>query len=197
MPSPIRALPIALAAALAVLPGGGAGADPSEWRRVDGGALFVGRMTLNTAGDLVSRPGDLDFRDSVLIGAVYSREWRRGGAPLSYGFEVQAVAHAGEQDHLELVLPLTARWHLPGPLRQGSLAAGLGVSYATDRPEVEVARSGDSQSWLAYWHVEAEMSLGGDRPAAFVRIHHRSDAYGVFETDTGSNAVVLGLRRRW
>jgi hypothetical protein len=36
-----------------------------------------------------------------------------------------------------------------------------------------------------------------DEDTTFIlRLHHRSDAYGLFTTNSGSNALVFGLKRR-
>jgi hypothetical protein len=167
-----------------------------EWRTSDSLSFYTARMTDNVAADFANAVGDIEFLDIRLVGAVAAREWRRGGGPFSLGVEAQVMGHFGEVDHLELAVPLTIRWHLPtsAPV---SAAFGLGLSYASKPPQVEIDRRGASQRLLVYWLLETEFGTGLERPAVFLRLHHRSDAYGLLETDTGSNAIGVGLRRRW
>jgi hypothetical protein len=71
--------------------------------------------------------------------------------------EGQLVQNLGRQDHLEVnVLPVMARWHrIPWSRRvDTSVAFGLGLSYATELPDVEVELCGDSRQPLVHWVVE-------------------------------------------
>jgi hypothetical protein len=176
-------------------------ADPTSaqahWSPTTSASLLVGRMTDDAWEDVFLDPGGLGFPDSRLLGVTLAREWRRAGSALSFGVELQAVRHSGVQDHLEVNAPITARLHLPGGAVPGSLALGLGLSNASDRPEVELARSGETQRTLAYWLIESELGPWSRGPSIFLRLHHRSDAFGLFDADAGSNALVVGLRRRW
>ena len=160
---------------------------------------FVGRMTSNTwqeVGTLV----ELGFRDANLAGLALSRDvFRARGWSLEA--EGQLVKHTGGQDHWEFNALLTGRW-TDGPwstVVPGSLAFGLGPSYATEVPPIEVALKGDSDRLLLYW--TAEIEVGPFEPkgrlSAVARLHHRSNAFGALADAGGSNAVVLGLRWRF
>ncbi|WP_366193601.1 hypothetical protein [Meridianimarinicoccus marinus] len=180
---------VALWATAVVLGATTAQADPGR----DFVALSLGRMTDNAWETPLSAPGNIDWRDSYGVALAAGREW-----PLFnwgyIGVEANLLAHWGEQDNWELAAPVYLRslqpesWLLPG------LAYGLGLSYASDVPSVEVDRKGESQQWLAYWFIELEFGRPSDTVRPFLRLHHRSDAFGTFEADTGSNMVFLGLR---
>lgn len=146
--------------------------------------------------DVFIAPGDLDWRDSGIVGVALGRDWPVA-ANLSIGVEGQVVAHFGEQDHAELNLPVFLRYE-PDRLRPlRSLAFGMGPSYATDIPEIEVETRGGSQRALLYWAIEIEATSPMPETALFGRLHHRSNGFGSIADKGGSNVIVLGLRRRW
>ncbi len=159
-------------------------------------SIFAGRQVSNVWEDVFLAPGDLDWRDSGIVGVAAGRDWPV--APnLSLGIEAQVVVHFGEQDHLELNLPVFLRY-TPERLRPlRSLAFGLGPSYASEVPEIEVQTRGGSQRALLYWAIEAEFSSPSRQATIFTRLHHRSNGFGTIGEDGGSNVIVLGLRRRW
>ncbi len=110
------------------------------------------------------------------------------------------VRHFGDQTHWEFNLPIIARWEtFPWDnVIDTSLAWGIGPSYASETPAAEVAREGESQRWLVYWLGELELGLPGQRGwTALVRVHHRSEAFGLIADEGGSNALTVGLRRRF
>jgi hypothetical protein len=48
---------------------------------------------------------------------------------------------------------------------------------------------------MFYWMVgEIEFHLPAEATTLVLRLYHRSDGYGVFSADSGSNALLLGLR---
>ncbi len=157
-------------------------------------AGFGGVMTDNTWEDVIFETGSLTFRDAGAVGASVSREWPLGRAGF-VGLEAAALQHFGEQTHQEVSAPVYLRSVRPEPALIPNLAYGLGLSYATRVPEVEVDRTGESQRLLAYWFIELEFGGAQARTRPFFRLHHRSDAFGVFPNDTGSNLLLLGLRR--
>jgi len=73
----------------------------------------------------------------------------------------------------------------------------LGLSYATDVPESEIDRGGDSTRTLVYWMAELEFYLPPDFLTLVFRLHHRSDGYGLFPEDSGTNAFLAGIRWRF
>ncbi|MEO0744509.1 MAG: hypothetical protein AAFY49_04090 [Pseudomonadota bacterium] len=167
--------------------------------RADGqwyAAGLVGSLTEGSWHEALI-PRDVQFAGSSMIGAAIGVERPLGNSRWRIGVEAQVVAHAGAQDHFELSVPITLRYT---PRRLGpveSLAAGLGLSYATEIPQVEIDRNGASQRLFVHWLAEVEFALPRDDLTTFVRLHHRSDGYGLFEVDAGSTGYVLGLRKRF
>ena len=142
-------------------------------------------------------PRDVQFAGSSMIGAAIGVERPLGDSRWRIGIEAQVVAHAGAQDHVELSVPITLRYMPRGLGPVESFAAGLGLSYATDIPQVEIDRNGASQRLFVHWLAEVEFALPPEDLTTFLRLHHRSDGYGLFEEDAGSTGYVLGLRKRF
>ncbi|PWJ14395.1 hypothetical protein [Jannaschia seohaensis] len=44
---------------------------------------------------------------------------------------------------------------------------------------------------------EIGFDLPGTETEGVLRLHHRSDGFGAFPTNAGSNALTVGLRRRF
>ncbi|WP_193743530.1 hypothetical protein [Tateyamaria sp. ANG-S1] len=153
-------------------------------------------MTEGSWHETVS-PDRLSFAGSHLVGVAVGTDQPLGHSQFSLGAEAQLVAHFGRQDHLELSVPIVLRYHLGRPTGVASLAAGLGLSYATKVPQVEIDRNGASQRWFIHWMAEVEFDLPDPAVTSFLRLHHRSDGYGIFEVDAGSTGFVFGVRRRF
>ncbi|MDJ0640118.1 MAG: hypothetical protein QNJ20_14905 [Paracoccaceae bacterium] len=158
--------------------------------------VFGGVLTDNDWQYAV-QPWEVEFVDSRFVGVAFGREWRLGDPRWTIGFEAQAVQHFGRQDHLEFNLPAVLRYHPrnPIPARLESLAFGLGVSHASELAQVEIERQGASRHNLVYWMAELEFSTGRADTTWMIRLHHRSDAFGLLEPATGSNAIAFGIRR--
>lgn len=166
--------------------------DPAGRFYVDG---FLGVMTENRFHEVFD-PSKLDLADSGLLGVGIGWERQIADSRFHLGFQFQAVAHAGRQDHLEFNLPVVIRYtpRRPVPRWLKSTSFGLGLSHATKVPQVEVDRTGESQRTFAYWLAEVEMKLPDPQRSMFVRLHHRSDAYGAFDANGGSTALSVGWR---
>ncbi len=140
------------------------------------------------------------FVDSYLLTAAVSRQYaERYDGALAIEAEGQVVRHFGDQSHWEFnAVPIVLRWNrFPwGNRVASSVAFGLGLSYATELPPVEVALEGESSEWLVYWVMELTAGPIDSRWAVSLRLHHRSVAYGLMGDEGGMNAVGLGLRLR-
>jgi hypothetical protein len=113
------------------------------------------------------------------------------------------VKHFGTQDHWELNPVLVLRW-ITFPWNRWadtSTAIGLGVSYATEIPEIEARRHPNTRSahLLAYLMIELSVGIPGAPAFSLVaRVHHRSGAWGLFSDVHGaSNALALGIKYRF
>ncbi len=157
-------------------------------------SIYGGKMTENGWHEVFFKPWLLEARDHNLAGVSVTRE-RPLGSFGYIGIEGQVTRHWGEQEYWEFVAPVYVRSQRPEKPYFPSLAYGLGLSYVTEEPIVEIERRGQTQKLLAYWFVEFEFGGVDATVNPYIRVHHRSDAYGLFENDTSSNAIVVGLRR--
>ncbi len=162
--------------------------------------LYLGQLTSNHWEELF-RSDRIDFKDSYLWAFSYAR--RIGGYKdlLSYELEGQVVKHFKRQTHWEFNALATIRWEkfYWDKWLDTSLAFGLGPSYATKKPEVEIEIEGDTEKLLVYWMLELAMVPFANKPELELisRIHHRSEAYGLVADEGGSNALALGFRYRF
>ena len=104
--------------------------------------------------------------------------------------------------HWELNALTSLRWNrfIWDKYVDTSLAAGLGLSYATEEPAFEIEEHGSTNKLLAYILVELAFTPPKyPRWAGVVRIHHRSSAYGTFEDDIegASNSLGFGIKYRF
>jgi hypothetical protein len=162
--------------------------------------VYGAKMTSNNWHEFFKNPNNLDFIDSKLLVVALSK--RLGGYKklLSYEVEGQLGKHDGIQQHWEINGLGTLRWE---PFwwdnwLDTSAAFGMGVSFATEKPQAEVLNEGDSEQWMLYWMIELELSLPQQPDYSFVtRIHHRSEAYGLAAEAGGSNALAIGLKYKF
>lgn len=159
--------------------------------------VFGGRQTANVWEEILLLD-DVRFLDAGLIGVAGAVEWPLGPSRLSFGLEAQVVKHFGAQTHVEVNLPAVVRYRFRNPpVPLDSLAFGLGLSHATQVPRIEIEREGQSRRTLFYWTAEAAFRTPREDLTAVIRLHHRSSGFGYFGDSGSSNAVVLGIRRRF
>lgn len=172
--------------------------DASERR--NGFNLYLGQMTTNHWDDFF-RGQEINSKNSYLLAAALLR--RIGGYKdlLSYELEGQVVKHFNLQEHWEFNALATLRWEkfFWDDWLDTSVAFGLGPSYATEKPAIEIENDGDSANFLLYWMLELAIVPYAKRPdiELITRIHHRSNAYGLAAEEGGSNALALGIRYRF
>jgi len=187
-------LPLALLAQV-----NSASAEHRDWAMT----MYVAQISAEEGWeDVMVNPAFADYVGDYLVVAALSTDYAhyRGGA-LQLEAEGQvAYNFGGDQHHWEFnAVPIAARW-LRFPWSQTvatSAAAGIGLSYATHVPEIEVELEGESEKLLVYWF--AEITAGPvDAPwSVLLRLHHRSVAYGLLGEEGGMNGVGLGLRYRF
>lgn len=86
-------------------------------------------------------------------------------------------------------------WHRTLP---GSLGFGVGWSWATQVPEVEVRSIAVTAQGLLQLQMEFEFDLGRSDWSLFLRDQHRSGIFGLISGVVGgSDYFCLGLRRRY
>ena len=162
---------------------------------------YVGRITtVNAWHDIFLDPNDLEFADAYLATVALSHELGRYyDDDLGLETEGQVVYNFGDQSHWEFNALLAARWYrFPwNDSVETTLAFGIGPSWATEVPEVEVELEGSSEQLLVYWHLEMTFARPGSRWAGIMRLHHRSGGLGLLAEDGGMNALCLGLTKRF
>lgn len=163
--------------------------------------VYGGQAAKERLLDIVTRY-NTGFIDSYLVavapGKVLARSER-----LRHDLEVQWVHHWGEQSHWEANLAYMVRWtQFPWNERVATnVGLGAGVSWASEVPFIEPRAKAlgeeESTRLLGYVAIELELAPPGEADwAGFVRLHHRSDAFGLFhDTRGGSNFITLGVRR--
>lgn len=162
-------------------------------------SIYVGQLTEEKWEQAVL-PGS-DFADATIF--VASVSWtiaRFFDDNLSIEVEGQVGKYVGDQDHWELNLPILGfRWHrFPWDDHVAtSFAWGIGPSYASEIPPVELETNDSSSRWLVYWFGELTLGPPGAAWEALLRLHHRSDSFGLVAEDGGSNAVCGGIRYRF
>ncbi|WP_419658148.1 hypothetical protein Dvar_71090 [Desulfosarcina variabilis str. Montpellier] len=163
-----------------------------EW----GLAVYGGQLTKETWERSIF-PG-AEFADAALfVVAGTSRFAKFWSGRLSLEIEAQVGKYIGDQDHWEFNLPLFGlRWHrFPWDhWLATSFAYGIGLSYATQIPEIELETNDESSRWLIYWFGELTFAKPTAAWEFLLRLHHRSDGFGTMAEDGGSNALCAGLR---
>ena len=151
------------------------------------------------AGQMTDIPGEIEFLDSWFFGVGRGYEWSTRMRRTTLGLEGQIVGHFGAQDHLEFNVPVVIRYYPAEPVIPSldSVAFGLGLSTTTKKPQTEIDRDGDTSRTLIYWMGELDFKLPQDGLSLAIRLHHRSDAYGLFATDSGANALAFGIKHRF
>jgi hypothetical protein len=159
-------------------------------------AGFGGLVTRNTWEEVL-QVAPIEFAGSGLVGIAGAAAWDLPLAGLELSAELQLVRYLGRQDNWEVnAVPAILRWR-PGfaPRPVESLAFGLGISYASALPAVEIAREGSASREKWYWMLEAGFATGRADRDVILRLHHRSTGNGTIGGGGSTNAVVLGLRQ--
>ncbi len=117
-----------------------------------------------------------------------------------YEIEAQIVKHFKIQNHFEFNALLIYRW-LKFPwdhILDTSLAIGDGLSYASQKPILELEKQKTSRL-LNYLMVEITFNYPSySQLEIFTRIHHRSGIYKLInDVSGGSNFLAFGLRYRF
>jgi hypothetical protein len=141
---------------------------------------------------------DTRWADTRMIAFALGRKMGLYYDRIQLATEGQIVKYWGYQDHEEFNLAFIVRW-LPFPWDNHidtSFAAGTGLSYATEDPELEIDEMGETSKVLLYLLLELEIAVPEtERLSVFTRIHHRSAVFGLInDLKGGSNVVTGGLR---
>jgi hypothetical protein len=145
-------------------------------------------------------PALAKYVPDYLAVAALSREYaQRFNGRLDIEWEGQVGYAFGGQTYWQFnAIPVLGRWHFrPISGFSTSAAFGLGLSWTTDMPDIEVELEGESKRSLVYWVMELTAGPVDARWAVSLRLHHRSVAFGLMGEDGGMNAIGLGMRWRF
>ena len=161
-------------------------------------SFYVGRISsVNAWHDLIKDPANAEFVDAYLAVATLSQVvGRYRDDRLTLEVEGQVGYNFGDQSHWEINLAAGPRWRqFPwNDVVATSVAFGLGLSMASEVPEVEVELEGSSEQLLIYWNADVTLGPPSSSWTVLLRLHHRSGGFGSIADDGGMNAVALGLR---
>ena len=186
----------ALAMILIASASSGRATENGDWAA----SLYTGRLTDARLGETVT--GNFSFEDAGYVGLGLMRRiytWRHC---IDLDIEGQVKTFFGDQDHWEFNVLGYIRWR-PFPWDKyldTSFAAGIGLSYATQVPKIEVKNQGESAQWLGTLAFEFTFALPQIPRWHLVAglLHHRSGAGGTFSgVSSASNGLGIGLRYRF
>jgi len=158
-------------------------------------SFYAGRACYDSLKDILS---NREYADSYVTAVLIGKELKEYKHYFQLESEGQIVKHWGYQDHIEFNGLLVFRW-LAFPWDRyldTSFAVGEGLSYATDDPKLEIEKHDRTARLLNYLMFEIAADMPRQpRWTIFVRIHHRSGVFGLFDgISGGSNVVGAGLR---
>lgn len=167
-----------------------------DWMITGYGAM----LSPDTLGDTLTF--NAKYEDSyVAVLAVARKIYTFKNIPLDIEMEGQVGKHFGEQNHFEVNVAPVFRWKsFPWDRHiDTSFAAGAGLSYAFERPDIEensVGKNHSSPKLLGYLMLEFAFALPDHPQWSFVtRVHHRSGANGLFDGRLdASNGIGLGIK---
>ncbi len=162
--------------------------------------VYGGKAAKERMLDILTRY-NTGFIDSYMVAVAPGYVLGRG-RHLRHELEGQVVFHWGEQNHWEFNTAYLVRWMtFPWDHHVDTrVALGAGVSWATETPFIEPRAKElgqeESTQFLGYVAVEIELAPPRESPwSGFIRLHHRSDAFGLFHDKRGgSNFITVGTR---
>jgi hypothetical protein len=162
--------------------------------------IYGGRMTDGDFGSSLNRKAN--FIDAyVVVGALSWTFARFFEDALSFELEGQVGKWFGDQHHWEFNLPVAIRWSkFPwNHYVSTSLAYGIGPSYASEEPQVEIEEFDSTEKFLVYWFGELALGPPDRNWSVVLRLHHRSGAFGLIldRGVGGSNSLAIGLKYRF
>lgn len=142
-------------------------------------------------------------RDNGAFGGVHADKWWWPSWEVEYTLTRRLETSAFNEHNLS---PLRLRWDLPtseelDPYAEFSFALSEGLSLAERIPDVEVRSDEESHRFQNFLALDFILGLPRLKRVAsftknmnvFFRVHHRSDFYGVYPKDGGSNTLTVGV----
>lgn len=162
---------------------------------------YYGKLTSDPLSDVLTFQADYDSDYKFWVLAL-ARKLKTVNPKFTIEAEGQVGKHTTGQDHWEINGLFVLRWlRFPWDAYvDTTVAAGAGLSYATELPPFEVETEGDSDKLLGYLMFELTVGAPSVPQLDLVsRIHHRSGAGKIFGNDVegASNSITLGLKYRF
>lgn len=165
-------------------------------------SLYAGRYTDNSLPEEIALFKPLSFEDATQVAVAVGQIVAKPSDNYRFEVEANAVQWFERQDHQEIAGLFMARW-LSFPwdnVIDTSFGFGNGLSWATEKPALESFFHADTGATQLLYHIAMEFEFALPRStdwATFVRVHHRSGVFGLFDdVNGGSNVLALGLRYR-
>jgi hypothetical protein len=167
--------------------------------------MYFGDLFKSGLPNVLYEPQRMEFSPSYLIALnVDYRIYRFERLPLQFEGEFNLGKRFEGANQFDISVTPMARWmSFPwNRLLYTNLRAGaLGFSYATGISDWERQNSGDNKGSRLLQFLVVELTFASSehsRGEAFVRVHHRSGDYGLFDGSSGgSNYLAVGYRIFW
>jgi hypothetical protein len=158
--------------------------------------VFGGPAFLNDWAEVATLQ-NLEYSEAVVLGVAGGRRWDLRHPRFRFSMEAQLARYFGAQESWEVNLVPAMIHYVPrdgiGPLE--SVGFGLGFSFASEPPAVELARGDETTQEKWYWAIEAAFESKRPDREYILRIHHRSTGASTIGSGRSTNAVVVGVRQ--
>jgi hypothetical protein len=136
---------------------------------------------------------------NILVGAWAWTIKRFHGGDLTLEIEGQLAKYFGGQNNLEFNIPMAVRWHrfIWDETVDTSIAFGLGPSWASEDPKIELMFNDSTRQFLVHWFFEIALGPPDAHWAGVFRLHHRSTGFGTVADEGGSNTLTAGMKFRF
>jgi hypothetical protein len=164
---------------------------------------YIAWMSGDQLGDMLIFNAELS--DNTLYVAALTRRLKTFYKDVDWEVEGQVAKHGGNGSGMyywELNALSSVRWNyfVWDKYVDTSAAAGLGLSWTSEKSPFEIEEHGNTEQLLAYILVELTFSPPKHPQwAGVLRIHHRSSAYETFADDIqgASNSLGVGIKYRF
>ena len=164
--------------------------------------MYVGELFKTGLPNFFYQPEDVKFSPSYLIAANIDYRFHKFDTlPLQLEGEFDVAKRFNGANEWEVdVLPMVRWTSFPWNrfLYTNARVGALGFSYATGISDWERQNSGDNKGARLLQFLVMELTFAPSKTSsseAFIRIHHRSGDYGLFNGAAGgSNYLAVGFR---
>jgi len=163
-------------------------------------SLYLGRYTDDSLNEEILVNKSIEFEPSNIAALALAKVYSRPAYDRQWELEGQVVKHYRAQKHWEFNALTIHRWQdFPWDhYLKTSFALGIGASYATRVPPLELASHTNEGAAKALLYLMMETSfrpLPNSNLELMVRIHHRSGAKKLInDVAGGSNQICVGIK---